>query len=135
MAEPFAIADIRAALLERAVPDRDASGTGSRGGRARSGFDRALRAEVRDALWMLTRQWQLGEFRGDDAGSPVSAKMRIDRTRLTQYRARRRRPPSRSTTSVPLEATVERRPLPLDARRARAWRSTCGCAGPPVAAS
>ena len=31
-------------------------------------FDRALRAEVRDALWMLTRQWQLGEFRGDDAG-------------------------------------------------------------------
>ena len=25
-------------------------------------FDRALRAEVRDALWMLTRQWQLGEL-------------------------------------------------------------------------
>ena len=38
-------------------------------------FDRALRAEVRDALWMLTRQWQLGEFRGDDAGSPVLAQL------------------------------------------------------------
>ena len=33
-------------------------------------FDRALKAEVRDALWMLTRQWQMGEFAGDDAGSP-----------------------------------------------------------------
>ena len=27
-------------------------------------FDRALRVEVRDPLWMLTRQWQLREFRG-----------------------------------------------------------------------
>ncbi|MFJ7589002.1 hypothetical protein ACIQZO_16780 [Streptomyces sp. NPDC097617] len=34
-------------------------------------FDRALRVEVRDPLWMLTRQWQLGEFRGEDCGSPV----------------------------------------------------------------
>ena len=30
-------------------------------------------AEVRDALWMLTRQWQMGEFEGDDAGSPIEA--------------------------------------------------------------
>ena len=29
-------------------------------------FDRALRAEIRDPLWMLTRQWQMGEFRGDE---------------------------------------------------------------------
>ena len=47
-------------------------------------FDRALRAEVRDPLWMLTRQWQMGEFRGDDAGSPIFAKVRIETTRLTQ---------------------------------------------------
>jgi hypothetical protein len=26
-------------------------------------------ARVRDPLWMLTRQWQLGEFTGEDAGS------------------------------------------------------------------
>ena len=38
-------------------------------GRPRSvDFGRSLRAEVRDALWMLTRQWQVGEFQGDDAG-------------------------------------------------------------------
>ena len=36
---------------------------------------RALRAEVHDALWMLAKQQQLGEFRADDAGSPVTAKL------------------------------------------------------------
>jgi len=30
-----------------------------------------LAARVRDPLWFLTRQWQLGEFRGEDAGSPA----------------------------------------------------------------
>lgn len=36
-------------------------------------FDRSLRAEVRDPLWMLTRQWQLGEFLATDGGSPYTA--------------------------------------------------------------
>src|SRR5262245_7865919 len=49
-------------------------------------FSGALRAEVRDALWMLTRQWQMGEFRGSDAGSPVFAKLLAETTRLTKYR-------------------------------------------------
>jgi hypothetical protein len=31
-----------------------------------------LAARLADPLWMLARQWQLGEFRGDDAGSLVS---------------------------------------------------------------
>jgi hypothetical protein len=75
-------------------------------------FDRALQAEVRDALWMLTKQWQMGEFRGSDAGSPVSAKMRIDRTRLTKYR------PGDGQAQpfeqgMPLEAKVGRRPVHL----------------------
>jgi len=48
--------------------------------RATKNFDRALQAEVRDALWMLTKQWQMGEFEGDDAGSPVLAKIRMDTT-------------------------------------------------------
>jgi hypothetical protein len=32
-------------------------------------LDNALRFEIRDALWMLTRQWQFGEFEGEDAGT------------------------------------------------------------------
>lgn len=32
----------------------------------------ALRLRVHDPLWMLTRQWQLGEFRGNDCGTAMS---------------------------------------------------------------
>ena len=75
-------------------------------------FDRALKAEIRDALWMLTKQWQMGEFRGDDAGSPVFAKLQVDTTRLTKYVA------DDNTVqpfddSVPLEAKVEQRHIPF----------------------
>ena len=37
-------------------------------------FDRVLQNEVHDALWMLTRQWQFGEFKGEDTGSAIFAK-------------------------------------------------------------
>jgi hypothetical protein len=37
-----------------------------------------LAAQVRDPLWFLTRQWQLGEFHGEDAASPA----------YVQYKAR-----------------------------------------------
>ena len=32
-------------------------------------IENALRFEVRDPIWMLTRQWQFGEFEGEDAGT------------------------------------------------------------------
>jgi hypothetical protein len=28
-------------------------------------------ARLFDPLWLMTRQWQLGEFQAEDAGSPV----------------------------------------------------------------
>lgn len=34
-------------------------------------FERNLRAEVHDPLWFLARQWQMGEFKGEDAGAPA----------------------------------------------------------------
>lgn len=37
---------------------------------------RALKAEVRDAAWMLSRQWQMGEFAADDSGTPVYSNLR-----------------------------------------------------------
>jgi len=37
----------------------------------------ALRFRVYDPLWMLTRQWQLGEFRGNSAGTALSVKYTI----------------------------------------------------------
>src|SRR6188768_938633 len=45
-------------------------------------FDRSLRAEVRDALWMLTRQWQFGEFKGEDAATALSTKILGEHTTI-----------------------------------------------------
>jgi hypothetical protein len=75
-------------------------------------FDRALAAEVRDPLWMVCRQWQLGEYRADDAGSPIAAKAQIAITQLSKYQPadHAARPFS---DEQPLEAQVEARPLPF----------------------
>ena len=75
-------------------------------------FDRALRAEVRDALWMITRQWQMGEFLGDDAGSPIFAKMRVETTRLRKYQAAHG-PVEEFNDAIPLESQVEQLPIPF----------------------
>jgi hypothetical protein len=79
-------------------------------------FTGSLRAEVRDALWMLTRQWQFGEFQGENAASPVTARIayRHSRTGLVSLRdagAFRFDP-----TTMPLETRVEREPIPLTVR-------------------
>ncbi len=75
-------------------------------------FDRALKAEIRDPLWMLTKQWQMGEFHGDDAGSPIFAKIQMATSRLNKYK------PGNGIVhpfekNVPLEAKVEQRALPF----------------------
>src|SRR5947199_1294864 len=79
-------------------------------------FTRSLSAEVRDPLWMLTRQWQFGEFRGEDAASPLTARIayRHYRTGLVSLRdgdAFRFDP-----ATMPLETRVEREPIPLTLR-------------------
>ena len=85
MPSAIRVGDIRAALTERLFPS--VTMWNRLEGRPRTqDFQRALQAEVRDALWMLSRQWQLGEFRGSDAGSPVFAKVRVDSSTLTRYR-------------------------------------------------
>ena len=38
-------------------------------------FDRSLKAEIRDPMWLLCRQWQFGEFQGEDAASPLTAQI------------------------------------------------------------
>ncbi|HEX6347298.1 hypothetical protein [Umezawaea sp.] len=73
-------------------------------------FTRALRAEVRDPLWLLTRQWQLGEFRGTDGGSPVTATYSVARTRPSRFRPFGG-PPEDLPTNRPLETVAERRRL------------------------
>jgi hypothetical protein len=109
MAPPLLIADLPAAIAQRTTPT--ITFWNRLEGRPRADkFERALRAEVRDALWMLTRQWQLGEFQGDDAGSPILTKVHLTTTRLRKYRADGHLVEP-FDDSVPLEADVERRPV------------------------
>ncbi|HEY0375614.1 MAG TPA: hypothetical protein VGC87_01500 [Pyrinomonadaceae bacterium] len=72
-----------------------------------------LQARVHDPLWLLARQWQTGEFRADDAGSPVGAQLQLETVPLTRYR------PGPATAAAmdyapartPLETCVEREPI------------------------
>jgi hypothetical protein len=72
-----------------------------------------LRAEVRDALWFLTRQWQFGELRGEDAASPVDVRTFVEASSLTRY-AGAGGPPTPYAPDVPLEARVEGEAVPAD---------------------
>lgn len=111
MPTPFTTENLASVIATREIPS--VTVWNRLEGRPRTDkFDRALKAEVRDALWMLTRQWQLGEFRGDDAGSPIFAKVRMSATRLQKYSAADQSEEP-FDDSVPLEAKVERRPLPF----------------------
>ncbi|MCA1711795.1 MAG: hypothetical protein LC789_09255, partial [Actinobacteria bacterium] len=79
--------DLDVALTRRALPSVTVYNRLEGRPRTRS-FDRSLRAEVRDALWMCTRQWQLGEYAADDSGSPIITKVHVEHTRLTDFGAR-----------------------------------------------
>jgi hypothetical protein len=73
-------------------------------------FSKALRSEVRDALWMLARQWQTGEFEGDDAGSPVTAKLSYASDPVTHLRSGGGT--VRELDDGPLEVLTEHQPIP-----------------------
>jgi len=65
-----------------------------------------LAARVRDPLWFLTRQWQFGEFRAEDAGSPAYVRLAYRETPVLAWR------PEGGTFeaidgSAPLEELVE----------------------------
>ncbi|MFF1821331.1 hypothetical protein ACFVWG_28775 [Kribbella sp. NPDC058245] len=108
---PVRIDEMAAALRDRELPT---VGLWNRlEGRPRTtDFSRALRAEVRDPLWMLSRQWQLGEFRGSDGGSPVTATYHVEVTTPSRFR-----PGDGAVQELkpdyPLESRAERRKVPF----------------------
>lgn len=72
-----------------------------------------VQAQVGDPLWLLARQWQLGEFCGEDNGSPIWVRLRGDSARFTRVLAKL--PDGTAGTgydvaSVPLETLVESEP-------------------------
>ncbi|HET6542458.1 MAG TPA: hypothetical protein VFG46_18330 [Chryseolinea sp.] len=65
-----------------------------------------LEMRIADPLWMLGRQWQFGEFKGEDNGSPITVKANYRKEQASFYSF-----PSSGNQqkigNVPLEARVE----------------------------
>ncbi|MFK8008015.1 MAG: hypothetical protein AB8H03_16780 [Saprospiraceae bacterium] len=73
-------------------------------------FDQVLSVEIHDALWMLTRQWQFGEFKGENAATAVKASVKCNiapMTRLAPYSPTSDSEVNAFTNDVPIEALVE----------------------------
>lgn len=100
------------------------------GGTVDPDLTEGMSAAVADPLWALGRQWQVGEFRGEDAASPVMLAATVVGGLLTDYWVDG--PDGRTMvawgeTPWPLEALVEHEPIaagPAGVRRrldAGAW--------------
>jgi hypothetical protein len=71
-----------------------------------------LAARVADPMWFLARQWQVGEFRGEDAATPVLMEADVRTGPITSFwiddgRGNRQLVP-RGALGAPLEALAER---------------------------
>src|SRR4029453_1011267 len=79
-----------------------------------------LQARIHDPLWLLARQWQFAEFKGDDAASPAAAQLvtnttpiprspsgpfPVDRSKAKDHER------NYSPVSLPLETLVEQEPV------------------------
>ncbi len=73
----------------------------------------SLQARIYDPLWLLARQWQVGEFEGEDNGSPVIARWNGEAAPLTRYFSGPIKPNTQIKAPkydphMPLETLVER---------------------------
>ena len=76
-------------------------------------FENVLRAEVYDPLWMLGRQWQFGEFQGEDTGSAIFAKVALETSSISKLKDRKS-PVIPYTDEVPLETFIEAESIRFD---------------------
>ena len=49
-------------------------------------LEESVEARIADPLWMMARQWQLGEFKGEDAASPIHARAVVDSSPVLTFR-------------------------------------------------
>lgn len=80
-----------------------------------SNLENALGAQIHDPLWLLGRQWQFGEFRGQDGGSPIVVSFEAECARLAAYApgvpAANNKLFKYDSRRIPLETLVEREPV------------------------
>lgn len=66
-------------------------------------FAAGFAARIHDPLWFLTRQWQMGEFQGENAATPV----RVDYSLVTTPIKPSTLAPEADPTRVPAESIIE----------------------------
>ena len=67
----------------------------------------SLAARLRDPLWLIARQWQLGEIQGEDAGSPAFAQLDLRVAPVRSWRLGKDAPLLPLDPGRPLEDVVE----------------------------
>jgi len=78
---------------------------------------RSIGARLFDPLWLLARQWQMGEFQAADVGTPVQARLRATSALLSRCHLgvlpanTNAQAPAYDPRRMPLEAMVERRTM------------------------
>lgn len=83
-------------------------------------LQRSLQAQTADPLWLLGRQWQMAEFQGEDAGSPVQLRLTAASARISRYHPgipgddAAARAVDYADARLPLEPLVEREAIPRD---------------------
>ena len=85
--------------------------------------DGGIAARVYDPLWLLARQWQVGEFQAEDGGTPVVARWRAQVAPLRRYHLgpipaeTQEKAPQFTGPELPLETFVEQQSVDLDELR------------------
>lgn len=77
-------------------------------------FTATLRAEIADPLWMLCRQWQLGEFEGEDAATACQAKILSEHQQPEIIHFNEGQPVNYNADQLPLETIIESEPVKND---------------------
>lgn len=70
-------------------------------------LDDALRFEIADALWMLTRQWQFGEFEAEDAGTASFVQMQGQHAKATSLGSTEKKTVPFNFDLLPFEQALE----------------------------
>jgi len=78
-------------------------------------FAEAVKAKVADGLWMLGRQWQMLELKGEDAGTPVHTEVTYEKLTLDQIKlGKATSNPFVPIGTIPVEVQVEREAVAWD---------------------
>jgi hypothetical protein len=69
-------------------------------------FEETINANVHDALWLLTQQWRVGEYKGSDGGTLIKSKIKLKSSKLAKYQLLNQSI-KEFTNDVPLNTIVE----------------------------